>query len=373
VALISLVLVACQGGDPAATPPSGEVWLTELQVQRSLKLEIAGMHEVGTIIPCSGKIVFDELRVAHVLSPVTGIVTRILADPGMAIAKGGRLAMIQSPDLGSTSSDLGKARADLTAAKHEFHRKRDLWEYHAVSKADYELARENYKKARAEEERARKKTRLLKRGDVDAVTQAFTLSSPIEGNVITRSATPGLEVQGSFSGGTPVELFTVGDLQVVWMIADVYQVDLARVKVGQRVTVRVVTYANRVFDGVVEWVSDALDDASRTGKVRCSFANPDHELKPEMYVTASIQTGGRLALAVPRSAILRVSDGSIVFVEKRDERRQPLHGPSGQLIFVRTNVIIDEDDQGDYVPVKSGLESGDVIVAGGAIELLGSI
>jgi multidrug efflux pump subunit AcrA (membrane-fusion protein) len=80
-----------------------------------------------------------------------------------------------------------------------------------------------------------------------------------------------------------------------------------------------------------------------------------------------------VALAVPRSAVLIVAGGAVVFVEKHDAHGRPLHGPGGELVFTRRAVVLDEEEAGDYVAVRSGLERGEQVVVRGAIELLGYI
>ena len=210
------------------------------------------------------------MRVAHVFSPVTGRVSRILADPGARVKKGAPLCAIQSPDVGNAFADLGKAEADLTAAQHEFQRHKELYEAHAGSQKEFEAAEDNYSKAKAESERARQKARLFRGGGADAVTQEFVLRAPIEGEVIARNVNPGAEVQGQYSGGTAAELYTIGELDRVWVIADVFEMDLARLKKGAAVTIEVVAYPDQVFTGVVDWISDLLD--RRRARRACAAA-----------------------------------------------------------------------------------------------------
>src|SRR5207249_4989352 len=115
------------------------------------------------------------------------------------------------------------------------------------------------------------KTRLLAGGTWDAITQEYTLRSPIAGEVVSRAVTPGLEVQGQWSGaGTPAELFTIGALDALWVLGDVYEVDLPHVRKGLPVAVRLPALPGVAFSGRVEWVSDVIDPATRTAKVRCS-------------------------------------------------------------------------------------------------------
>jgi cobalt-zinc-cadmium efflux system membrane fusion protein len=175
-----------------------------------------------------------------------------------------------------------------------------------------------------------------------------------------------MEVQGQYSQGSAVELFTIGELDHVWVIADVYEMDLGRIKKGARVTVKVVTYPSRIFEGVVDYVSGQLDPNSRTAKMRCTIANPDRDLKPAMYATVSVSVAERKALAIPRSAMLRLGDQTVVFVQTGT-------APNGLIRFERRPVAVDEDEGGDYLPVTHGLERGEKIVTSGAILLAGMI
>src|ERR1022692_16850 len=355
------------GPSTAAQPPSGEVWLTDQQVNDAhLTLEAVATHAVGNDVVTSGKVTFDDLRVAHVFSPVTGRVSRILADPGAHLKKGSPLCAIQSPDVGNAFADLDKAEADLIAAQHEFQRQKELYEAHAGSQKDFESAQDSYAKAKAEMERSRQKARLFRGGGADAVTQEFTLRAPIEGEVIARNVNPGAEVLGQYSGGTAVELFTIGELDRVWVIADVFEMDLGRVKKGAAVTVKVVAYPDKTFSGVVDWMSDLLDPTARTAKVRCAIANPGRDLKPEMYATVGIAVAGQSALALPHTAVLRIADQTVVFV---DEGKTA----GGQRRVVRRIIAISEDEGGDLVPVTHGLSAGDRVVTSGGILLSGML
>jgi cobalt-zinc-cadmium efflux system membrane fusion protein len=361
---------ACQKAPATAEtaqPPSGEVWLTDQQVgEAHLTIEPVTTHAVGNDVVTSGKVTFDDLRVAHVFSPVTGRVSRILADPGVRVKKGTPLCAIQSPDVGNAFADLDKAEADLIAAQHDLQRQKELYEAHAGSQKDFESAQDSFGKAKAEMERSRQKARLFRGGGADAVTQEFTLRAPIEGEVIARNVNPGAEVLGQYSGGSAVELFTIGELDRVWVIADVFEMDLSRVKKGAPVTVKVVAYPDQVFSGVVDWISDLLDPTSRTARVRCAIANPARDLKPEMYATVSIGVAGQSALALPQTAVLRIADQTVVFVEAGA-------APDGRKRFVRRIVALSEDEAGSLIPVLRGLSADERVVTSGAILLSGML
>ncbi|HEX3902107.1 MAG TPA: efflux RND transporter periplasmic adaptor subunit [Polyangia bacterium] len=373
--LLSASAAAPLGGcrsAPAATnalpqPPEGEVWLTAQQIRDAkVRIEPVSQHDVGNEIVTSGRVSFDDLRVAHIYSPVTGRVKRILADPGERVKKGAALATIESPDVGNAFADLGKAQADLVAAEHDFRRQKELFEAHAGSQRDFESAEDNYGKAKAEMERAKAKARLFRHAAGDAVSQEFTLRAPIEGEVIARSVNPGAEVQGQYSGGTAVELFTVGELDSVWVFADVFEMDLARVQKGAPVSIKVVAYPDRAFAGKVDWIADALDPTSRTARVRCSLPNTARELKPEMYATVAISVAAPSVPALPRAALLRIGDQTVVFVQTGNTS-------DGRVKFSRRIVAVNEDEGADYLPIVRGVGAGDQVVTTGAILLSGML
>jgi cobalt-zinc-cadmium efflux system membrane fusion protein len=352
---------------PVSEVPPGEVWLTPQQVKDAhIEIEPAGDQPVGGLVRAAGRVTFDDLRVGHVFSPVTGRITKILAQPGQRVKKGQPLCVIQSPDLGSAVSDMAKAQASLFQAEQDWKRQKELLELRASAQRDYETAQSVYLNARAEMERAERKARLLRNASLDAVTQEYVLPSPIDGEVIMRGANPGLEVQGQYGGGTAVELYTIGELDRVWVLADVYEMDLARIKKGADVAVGVLSYPGETFSGVVEWISGALDPISHVAKVRCSVANADGRLRPEMFGTASISVNPDKKFAVKRTALLLLGEQPVVFAQVGTT-------PDGQLRFERRPIAVDEMADGPYVPIRNGVERDEKLVISGGVLLLGML
>jgi cobalt-zinc-cadmium efflux system membrane fusion protein len=338
---------------------AGEAWLTLDQMrEKKIVVQPVAEHDMDDAIVTSGRVTFDDLKVSHVFSPVTGRVVRISAGLGQHVKKGEVLAVIRSPDLSSATSDVGKAEADLVAAEHDYKRKRELYEAHAGTLSDSEAAEDNWRKAKAERARAVQRRSVLANGGGTEVSDGFALVSQIEGDVVARSISPGIEVQGQYAGGSSPELFTIGELDTVWVLADVYEVDIARVKAGAKVTVKVVAYPNSTFVGTVDWVSGAMDPATRTARIRCTFKNPEQLLKPEMYATVRIATDQRRALAIPRSSLLHLGDQMVVFVQQGQ-------APDGRYRFERLPVAIEDGDNGPLVQVTHGIGVGDSVVVEG--------
>jgi len=340
------------------------VWLSRQQLDaQQMRLTDVSEEMVETHLDAPGRIAFDDLLVAHVFSPASGRIVKIEAEPGQHVQKGAPPVELGSPEAGSAFADVEKAAADVAVAQRELKRQQELIAAQAGARKDLDLAESAYDRARAELVRAKQRASTFRESGADVITQRFILRSPIDGEVIARNANPGTEVQGQYAGGTAPELFTIGSVDSVWVYADVFEIDLPRVKVGAEVKVKVVAYPDRTFDGRVEWVSPVLDPISRTARVRCTLRNPERELSPEMYATVSIATPPRKTLAVARTAVLHAGDERIVFVQSGTTE-------NGLLKFQRRRIQADETD-GDLVPVKSGLLAGDRVMVSGAILLSG--
>ena len=362
-------VLGCQKSQAANVPESastaqGEVWLTPQQVKdANIQVEIVADQNVDDAILTGGRITLDDLRSGHVFSPVTGRVVKINAQLGQHVKKGDALAVIESPDIGNAVSDVHKAEADLIAAEHDVKRRTELFEQKAGSAADRETSEDNWRKAKAELERARQKQYLLRVGNVDTVTQSYTVSSPIDGEVLLRNINPGIEVQGQYSGGANQELFTIGEIDKVWLIGDLYEIDLSRVHVGTAATMTGLAYPGKTYQGQVDWVSGMLDPSTRTAKVRCTFDNPDKELRPEMYASVKLLVDQKQALAIPRGAVLRLGDYKMAFIRVGEQ--------DGHVRFQRLPVDVDEGqgEAGPWLEVRHGLERGQTVVVNGAILL----
>ncbi len=367
VVLLALAAAGCR--EPpvavAAPAPAGEAWLSEKQVADArIAIEPAAVGPVGAPVVAPARVAFDDLKVAHVFSPVAGRVIRVLARPGDRVRKGTPLAVIHSPEVGQAVADLARSHADLVLAEQEERRQQELFTARAASRRDLETAQAAAARARAEFTRADEKARLLHAEGLSG-TQDFEIRSPIDGAVVSRNINPGTELQGQYSAGQAVELFTVGESSDVWILADVFAIDLPRIAVGAAARVSLPAFPGRTLDGRVEWIAGALDPAARTARVRIVLPNPSGELKPEMLGTVEIAGRARDALSVPRAAVLRLGEQRVVFVE--DGR-----APDGRIRFVRRNVDVD-DDGGDRVAVTSGLAPGDRVAVSGAILLLGML
>jgi cobalt-zinc-cadmium efflux system membrane fusion protein len=361
--------IACGGhkassteGEPKGNP--NEVFVTPDQM-KTMKIAVApvDLQDVDDTIVTTGKVAYDDQKVIHVFSPVTGKAVKVIAQLGNHVAKNDPLIVIESPDIGVATSDLGKARADLIAAQHDYQRQKELLETRATSQKEFETAADNYRRAKAEVERSEQKARLFHAGDVTG--QTFVLRSDLEGEVFMKNVSPGAEISGQYGGGNPQELFTIGQADKVWVLADVFELDIRRVKLGSKVVVNVASWPDRTFEGKVDWISGALDKDTHATKVRCTFDNEDAALKPEMFATIKISVDVKKAIAIPRTSVLRFGDQTVVFIDRGQK--------DGKERFERLPVTVDEGEGSTWLTVEHGLDKGEKIVTAGAILLSGML
>jgi cobalt-zinc-cadmium efflux system membrane fusion protein len=369
--VVGVVVLAACNHDPevvAATDPvagSNTVTLTKDQVEQmkiaTMKVDV---QDVDDTVLVAGKVAFTDQKVFHVFSPVTGKATRVLVQLGSQVKKGDVLATIESPDIGNATSDVGKAAAALQAAEVDFERQKELRKLNANSQKDYENAASTYRNAKAELERAQQKAALFHRGDVTG--QTYTLRADGDGEVFMKAVSTGMEVGGAYTGAAPMELFTIGNADKVWVLSDVYETDISRVAIGRDVVVNVPAYPKRDFVGKVDWIAEALDPNTHATKVRCNFDNSDRALKPEMFGTVKISVDVKKAVGIPRAAVVRLGTELVVFLDRGA-------GKAGEEKFERVEVKVDEGEGSKWLTIDEkdnpNLKVGDQLVVGGVLLL----
>jgi len=278
-----------------------------------------------------GRVAVDETRVHHVSVKVSGFVERVYVDfVGKTVKAGEPLFSLYSPELLSVQSefllalktrtalDKGDARAgageDLVDAARE---RLKLWD---VSDGEIE--------------------RLQKTG---RPTKTLMFFSPMTGVVTKKDVVMGHRIS---EGDMPYE---ITDLSQVWVLADAYESDLSRIKLGMTATLSLAAVPNRTFKGRVIFIDPILDPKTRTAKVRLAFSNPTGELKPEMFGEVTLQAPARQGLRIPSDAVIDSGTKKVVFVSLGEGKFQPREVRIGA-------------SSGDQVEVLSGLVAGEQVV-----------
>ena len=364
----------------AATGPATET-TSETSQNPTIQTEVVAPRLIAGAIHATGKILVSEDRVAAIGPVHEGRLVRLYAGQGSVVKKGQKLADLQSADIDEAEADYLKAlaeyenarrtsEAEVKLAQQTYDRTKMLFEKtiapgKALQSAEHDL---QVARAAAESSVASTKAALtaarhrlmilgLKESDMTALANkpdfaaVFTLTSPISGTVVERNATVGATV------GSDANVFKIVDISSVWIDGNVFEKDLARVRLGQQVNVSVTAFPGSIFAGKVIFVSTIVDPDTRSVKVRTEVPNREGRLKPDMFANVEIITDvNRTAISIPQSALLNDGGQSIVFVA------------AGSGFEKRTVALGIHSD--DRVEIISGLKAGDKVVIKGNYLLL---
>ena len=267
--LLSIVALGAACRDPAASTPAPPAPEAERRDNAAAAEEVKLAHPEyrtrTTTLETTGRLVFNEERLVRITAPVTGRVVEVLVRPGDVVEPGHRLLVLDSPDAGLARADYAKAIADAERADHALRLARDLFEVRAVAQKEVRDAESEYRKATAERDRAAARLRTLgvdpERAD-GATTVAVT--APRSGVVVERNVTPG-QVVAYGQSDLPSSLVVIADLSTMWVLADVYEPDVPRVRLGEAVSVTLPCCPGERYQGQV---------ASHRGRHRQGVAHP---------------------------------------------------------------------------------------------------
>ena len=306
----------------------------EKQQLVGIRTAVAEVRPLVKKIRTVGIVTYDETRVAQVFSKVDGWVEKLFVNyTGKLVQKGQPLFTYYSPDLVTTqeeyllaldakktlgSSPIREISAGADSLLESAHRRLALWD---ISEDQI-----------GELQKSRKPKRSL------------TLFSPISGFVIKKDVLQGMKVMPD------KELYTIADLSTVWVNADIYEYELANIRIGQKATINLSYFPGRNFNGKVAWISPVLDEKTRTAKIRLEVPNREFILKPEMYANVEIEIDAGRKLAVPDEAVLDSGLRKVVFLDKGEGR------------FAPAEVKVGNKFDG-YYEVLAGLSPGERILA----------
>ena len=311
--------------------------------------------EPAAPIKLNGRLVWDEDRTVRVFSPFAGRVTRILVAAGDSVQKGQALAVIASPEFGQAQAEARRAETDVQLAQKNLDRQKELESAGVAARKELQTAEAEHARARAELERTRARVKLY--GSTgSSVDQTYTIASPVAGVVVERNINPGMEVRPDQMTSNGAPLFVVTNPNRLWAILDATERDVPNLERGKLVNIYTPAYRDQDFTATIANVSDFLDPATRTLKVRATMDNSNRRLKAEMFVTAELQARRDVRIQVPVKAVFFQTGKHYVFTEDARGR------------YSRREVKIGDEEDGN-VAIVDGLHDGQRVVIEGALML----
>jgi cobalt-zinc-cadmium efflux system membrane fusion protein len=304
-------------------------------------------HLASPELRVNGTVTPDISRAVPVISMATGRVVEINARLGDTVKKGQLLLKVQSADTSGAYSDYQKAVADEKLANTQLERARILFDRGAISQNDLQVAEDTEAKAKVDVQTSAERLRVLGSSNLDKPSGIVEIRAPIAGFITDQQVTNAAGVPGL---GSP-NPFTISDLSYVWIVCDVYENDLADVRLGDKADIRLSAYPNQVFTGTISNIGPILDPNIRAVKVRIEVANPGL-MRPGMFVTATFHGRAKIKqAAVPATAILHLHDRDWVYVPLKDNS------------FRRTEVVGGDMLPGGMQEIISGIAPGQQVVS----------
>ncbi|HYB90098.1 MAG TPA: efflux RND transporter periplasmic adaptor subunit [Candidatus Binataceae bacterium] len=290
----------------------------------------------SNVLETSGQVTFDDRRVSSIISRVSGRIEEVRVSQWDTVRRGQSILTLYSPDFMTAEAEYLQAKlmsSRIGAASDEDD---------AFGKAMVEAAIRKLALLGIEPDQI---------ATIKSAAPTFTMRAPISGTVVENKAVRGAAVNPGDA------LYSLGTLDKVWITGDIYEDDLARVKLGQPLEAVTMAYPDRAFKGVVARISPAIDPNTHTAQIRCEISNPDGALKPQMLARVKIVTQAGTALIIPEDALIFETDSYYVYVEAGENRIE------------RRKIAIGSWNKEGFARVLSGLKAGDHVVTGETIQV----
>lgn len=336
-----------QAPPPANIVPGVDVSLFTVSHPEQFPIAEATARPTTSELVVTGTVTPDVSRNVPVVSLASGRVVGIHARLGDAVKKGQLMLTVRSDDVALGFDAYRKAVADELLARKQLNRAKDLYAHGGIALQDLEVAQDTADDAKVTLETATEHLRLLG-NDPDKPMGMVDIFAPVSGVITDQEVTNAATVQ-AFNIPSP---FTISDLSSVWIVCDVYENDLASVRVADTADITLNAYPQKPFKGRVSNIGAILDPSIRTAKVRIEVANPGI-MRIGMFARATFRGQTQeMHTVVPASAVLHMHDRDFVFVPAPDNKFRRLEVVSGDLLANDTNLQ----------EIKSGLIPGQQVV-----------
>ena len=345
---LALIFQSCGGNSPKHEEKTK--YIIPDSLLHTLVVEPVKKCPLVNVIKLTGMVDFNQDKQVNIFSLVSGNVQNVKVQLGDNVTMGQVLAVVKSGEMAGYGNSLVIAETNLTATKKQLDATNDLFKSGLASSLDVTTAQVNYDQAESQLEMAKRVLKINgnnKNGD-------YIIKSPISGFIVQKNVTNNTMVRTD--NGT--NLFTISDLNDVWVQANVYEANVEQVNIGDNVEVRILSAPEKVFTGKVDKILNVLDPVSKVIKVRIVLHNEGYILKPQMFasVTVSNPEKGKETLCVPNNALVYERSRYYVLVYKG----------KGNADITPVEVLYTLDNK-SYL--SSGVHEGDFVIASSALQI----
>ncbi len=306
---ITVLCCSCSGTEGTPANEASQQLISD-SAMKLLSLDSVQLRNIDDEVKLSGEVSFNDNKVVKVYPFSSGQVLAVSVSIGDYVKAGQTLATIKSADIAGNYADLSISRNDVAIAKRGMDNAEHLYKNGISSEKEYIEAKENYNKAVSNSNKIKEQIQINGGGRTTA-NGIYIVTAPRSGYVVEKLINPGNFIRNDNNSN----MFTIGDISDVWIWANVYETDIAKVKQGYAAYVTTLAYPDSVFVGKVDKMNQVLDPITKVMKVKIVLLNSNGILKPEMFANIAIRNKEtKKMIAVPASAIINDNQKSFIIV-----------------------------------------------------------
>jgi len=313
-------------------------------LQQLISIDTAVMRSISTPLNLSGQITFVQDKVVEVFPLFGGNVTEVHAELGDYVKKGTLLATLRSSEIADFQQQEIEAKTNLEVAQKEFDVAKDMESSGLSSEREVLVAQKELDNAKAQLKKIKEIISIYNISD----NSLYSLKSPVSGFVVQKNINREMQIRSD----NDTEVFTISGLDEVWVIANVYESDINKVKLGNPVQIKVSAYPDEVWNTNIEKIYNVLDPESMTMTIRMKLANLDYKLKPGMFAqiqTVNNQLEAKQEICISKNAIIFDNNSQYVVALNPDNE-----------FYVKEITV--KTISGNYAAISVGLSENERIV-----------
>ncbi|CAM3799436.1 efflux RND transporter periplasmic adaptor subunit [Pontibacter korlensis] len=344
------LVTSCQGTDTTEkeAASTAEGYCLPAQLAKNIKLADVTPATENNHIQLTGRVMSNPEKYYRFVPLLDGVVSKVNFSLGDYVKEGTVLLEIRSPELSSLNAELRTAQAQLKLAQRQLSATQEMFEDGVASERELIEAQQDVEMAKHEITKVQENLGIyggsLERG-------VLIIRAPFSGHIVSKNIVGGQQIE---AGDEP--LFSVSDLEEVWVMANVYAGNLSSVKQGMEVEVSALSYPDQKFKGKIDRLANTFDTDERVLKARISIQNRDLLLKPEMFVNVSV-TQDNLAKDDEQERLLSFPAKAMILANSKHQ--VVVYRDSCNFDIVQLNLVY---QTANAVMVKEGLKEGDKVV-----------
>ncbi len=309
--LFVIFMVSCKDSANEFKAVSKEKFCLNEKTKSIVEITTVAKENVVEGIHLSGTIDANPDKVVNFVSLVDGIITNTYFSLGDAVTKGQVLAEMQSTELSSLQAELSSLKSQIEIAQVDLYAKEQMYKDGISSNKDLIEATNNLKIFQSERQKIESNLNLF---SASSTKNVFQIKAPNSGIITEKNINSGSTVTNDGEA-----LFSISNLNDVWVMANIYSTDIAHIKSGMEVDIKTISYPNEIFEGKIDVISQVLDPEAKVLKARIILENKDFKLKPGMIADIiALKKLNQQEIAVPTSSIVFFNNKNYVLVYKDD-------------------------------------------------------